>query len=102
MPQKAYGSGANAVPMGKLHPILAAKRQEQSQGQEHGGQRPPVPPMNYGPPAPYQPLPPPSMPTAPQQRPPLPVAPYPEANNGSSKRTSDSTGWFLSFWYSKF
>ena len=93
MPQKAYGSGANAVPMGKLHPILAAKRQEQSQGQDHhGGQRPPLPPMNYGSPAPYQPLPPPSMPMTPQPRPPLPVTPYPESNNGSSKRSLDSTG----------
>ena len=91
MPQKAYGSGANAVPMGKLHPVLAAKRQEQSQGQD-GGQRPPLPPMNFGPPAPYQPLPPPSMPMAPQPRPPPPSQPYPETNNGASKRSADNSG----------
>ena len=95
MPQKAYGSGANAVPMGKLHPILAAKRQEQSQGHDGGGQRPPLPSMNYGPPAPYMPLPPPAMPMAPQQRPPLPSQPYPETNNGSnsaSKRSGEMAG----------
>jgi hypothetical protein len=90
MPQKAYGSGANAVPMGKLHPVLAAKRQD-SHGHD-GGQRPPLPPMNYGPPVSYQPLPPPSMPMTPQPRPPLPPQPYPEANNGSSKRSMESAG----------
>ena len=97
MPQKAYGSGANAVPMGKLHPVLAAKRQETGQGQHDGGQRPPLPPMNYGPPAPYLPLPPPSMPMAPQPRPPPPSQPYPEANNGSnnsSKRSLEISGQF--------
>ena len=52
MPQKTYGSGANAVPMGKLHPILAAKRQDGSSVAQPPVQRPPMPmmaPLNYGP-----------------------------------------------------
>ena len=88
MPQKAYGSGANAVPMGKLHPILAAKRQE-SQGHD-GGQRTSLPSSNYGPPAPYLPLPGPANPMAPHQRP--PSQSYSDTNNGS-KRSVGSEGW---------
>jgi hypothetical protein len=92
MPQKAYGSGANAVPMGKLHPILAAKRQDQNQGHDGGGQRAPLPSINYGPPAPYLPHQAPAIPMGPQQRPSSQA--FSESNNGSNsaKRSGENTG----------
>lgn len=88
MPQKTYGSGANAVPMGKLHPILAAKRQDGGVVGQPVLQRPPPPPVNYG----LQPHPPPPMVNnAPPsfQIPPLPPQAFAEnVNNGAQKRTN--------------
>ncbi|XP_046864396.1 splicing factor 1-like [Xenia sp. Carnegie-2017] len=80
MPQKAFSSGANAVPMGKLHPVLAAKRQDSTQD---GGQRPPLPSSGYKSPGPFLPLPPPPSDT--QERPPLPIQAYPDGNKRIGK-----------------
>ena len=86
MPQKAFSSGANAVPMGKLHPVLAAKRQDSTQD---GGQRPPLPSSGYKSPAPFLPVPPPPSDT--QERPPLPIQAYPDGN----KRIGKTPGKYL-------